>query len=107
MGAGGAAHSVVSWGVLWGAAIVSEPLFSAGTWDAYRQAYTPQKGLSVPAFNIPMRQLIVAVRDLKRMGYSAHRFRDADGNYEDNDWSVLIERTDGQHWKEIRRSWAR
>lgn len=83
------------------------PLYSVGTWDTERQAYTPQRGLSVPSFNISQRQLIVAVRELKGMGYSAHRRRDEEGGYEDNDWCVLIERTDGQHWKQIRRSWNR
>ena len=81
--------------------------YSVGTWDTDRQAFTPQKGLSVPSFNITMRQLIVAVRELKQMNYSCHRIRDADGEYDENDPYVLIERTDGQHWKEIRRSWNR
>lgn len=81
--------------------------YSVGTWDTNRQAFTPQCGLSVPAFNITMRELIIAVRELKKMGYSCHRFRDSDGSHPDNDPYVMIERTDGQHWKEIRRSWNR
>lgn len=84
-----------------------EPLFSVGTWNVERQAYTPQGGLSVPSFNMTYRQLFTAVRELRRIGYSAHYIRDADGDHEENDWSVLIERTDGMHWKEIRRSWSR
>lgn len=87
--------------------VTREPLFSVGTWDADRSAYTPQRGLSVPSFNIPMRQLIVAVRELRGMGYSTHRRRDAGGSYEDNDPMVLIGRTDGRNWKDIRRSWNR
>ena len=82
-------------------------LYSVGTWDVRKQSYTPQAGLSGPAFNMTFRQLVVAVRELRRLGYSAHRIRDTSGGYENNDWSVLIERTDGKHWKEIRRNWRR
>lgn len=83
------------------------PLYSVSTWDTERQAYTPQRGLTVPSFNITLAQLRQAIRDLRRLGYSAHRFRDSDGNYDHNDWSVLIERTDGQCWKAIMRQWKR
>ncbi len=81
--------------------------YSVGTWDTVRQAYTPQRGLSVPSFNMTWKQLLVALRELKSMGYSCHRVRDSDGWYENNDWCVLVERTDGMNWKEIRRSWSR
>lgn len=86
---------------------VATPLYSVGTWDTDKQAYTPQRGLSVPSFNITWRQLLVAMRELREIGYSCHRYRDSDGTHEDNDWSVLIERTDGRCWKDIRRSWKR
>ena len=86
---------------------MSEPRYSIGTWDAERQAYTPQRGLPVPSFNITLAQLREAFRWLRRHGYSCHRFRGADGSYDYNDWSVLVERTDGRHWKEIRRGWRR
>lgn len=82
-------------------------LYSVGTWDYDKQAYTPQRGLTVPSFNITLAQLRQAVRDLRKLGYSAHRFRDSDGDYDDNDWTVLIERTDGRCWKEIRKDWKR
>lgn len=82
-------------------------LYSVGTWDTDRQAYTPQRGLSVPAFNITLAQLRIAIRELRKKGYSVHRYRDEDGQHEDNDWAVLIERTDGKSWREIRRSWNR
>lgn len=71
------------------------PLYSIGTWDTDEQAYTPQAGLSFPSQNVPWRTLLNVVRELKSMGYSCHRYRDADGGYDDNDWCVLIERTDG------------
>lgn len=32
-------------------------LYSVGTWDMDRQAYTPQYGLTVPSFNITLAQL--------------------------------------------------
>lgn len=86
---------------------MAEPLYSVGTWDTEKQAYTPQRGLTVPSFNITLPQLRQAIRELKRLGYSCHRRRDADGTYDDNDWSVLIERTDGKPWREIRRDWDR
>jgi len=87
--------------------MTNQPLYSVATWDADRNSYTPQRGLSVHSFNITWRQLVIAVRELKQMGYTAHRVRDIDSNYDDNDWSVLIERTDGKCWKRIRRNWRR
>lgn len=82
-------------------------MYSVGTWDTDRQAYTPQRGLSVPSFNITLAQLRTAIRELRKRGYSVHRYRDEDGGHEDNDWAVLIERTDGKPWREIRRNWNR
>lgn len=83
------------------------PLYSIGTWDERRQAYTPQRGLTVPSFNITKGQLRIAMKELRGMQYSCHRYRDENGRYDDNDWAVLIERTDGKHWKEIMRDWKR
>jgi hypothetical protein len=82
------------------------PLYSVGTWDSDLGAYTPQVGLTYRCFNITLAQLRQNVRDLKAMGYSAHRVR-RDGEYEDNDWCVLIERTDGKRETEIRKEWRR
>lgn len=81
--------------------------YSIGTWDADRQSYTPQSGLTVPSYNINIHQLRQAMRELRAIGYSCHRRRDADGTHDDNDPSVLIERTDGKHWKAILRGWKR
>jgi len=72
-------------------------LYSIGTWDINKQSYTPQKGLSVPSFNITKSQLRQALRDLRILGYSANR----------DDWSILVERTNGRNWKDIRRGWKR
>jgi hypothetical protein len=82
-------------------------LYSVGTWDMERQAYTPQRGLSVPSFNITLAQLRQAVRELKRMGYGSYRLRGPDGSHDTNDPAVLIERTDGKCWKNIMREWKR
>ena len=41
------------------------------------------------------------------MGYSVHRYRDSDGSYDDNDFFVLIERTDGESVAKILDSWKR
>jgi hypothetical protein len=84
-----------------------QSLYSVGTWDTDKQSYTPQRGLTVPSFNLTWNQLVVAVRELKQLGYSAHRRRLPNGSHDDNDWTVLIERTDGKHWKKIMKSWRR
>lgn len=76
--------------------IGQQPLYSVGTWDTDEQAYTPQAGLTVPSQNVPWLTLLQVLRELRRMGYTAHRYRDADGGHEDNDWAVLVERTDGK-----------
>jgi hypothetical protein len=81
--------------------------YSVGTWDTDRNAYTPQRGLSVPCLNITIHQLRTALKQIRQCGYSAHRFRDEDGSHEDNDWAVLVERTDGKPWREILRNWRR
>lgn len=86
---------------------MSESLYSVGTWDTDKQRYTPQQGLTVPTFNITLLQLRQAIRDLRCLGYSVHRLRDSDGTHEDNDPSVMIERTDGKPWREIMREWKR
>lgn len=84
--------------------------YSVGTWDTELQAYTPQVGLSVPSINITWRQLLQAMRELRQMGYSAHRRREVLStglNHDDNDWSVLVERTDGMSEDEVMVSWER
>jgi hypothetical protein len=86
---------------------VDEPLYSIGTWDTYKQAFTAHHNLSVPAFNITRSQLRQAIRELRQRGYSVHRYRDSDGEHWDSDPSVQIERTDGKPEKEIRKGWRR
>ena len=71
-------------------------LYSIGTWDTDLQAYTPQAGLSVPSANVQWHGLLAALRELRTMGYSCHYVRAADGSHDCNDWSVLVERTDGK-----------
>ncbi len=84
---------------------MSEPLYSVGTWDCLAQAYTPQAGITTGAFNITLPKLRQAVRDLIGLGYGAYRRRSPDGSYDDNDWMVLIERTDGMTHAEIMERW--
>ena len=81
-------------------------LYSVGTWNTTEQAYTPQSGAG-SCFNLTCHDLRRALHRLRGMGYSAHRRRDADGGYDDNDWSVLIERTDGRPEAEILEDWKR
>lgn len=66
--------------------------YSVRTWDTEADAYTPQEGMSVPSINLTsLWQLKRALQELRRGGYSCHRFRDADGGHDDNDWAVLVE----------------
>lgn len=81
------------------------PLYSVGTWDPELECYTPQ--VDVPAFNLTLWQLRAALKQLRQLGYSAHRYRDADGGHEDNDTSVLVERTDGMAEADILKRWER
>jgi hypothetical protein len=83
------------------------PLYSVGTWDTEKQAYTPQAGLTNPCINVSLSGMLCCLRELRRMGYSCHRKRDADGGHDENDWYVLVERTDGTEECEIMESWKR
>lgn len=80
-------------------------LYSVGTWDTHAQSYTPQ--LNVPAFNLTIHDLRRSMRLLRGHGYSCHRYREEDGGHDDNDWAVLIERTDGKPEAEILEGWKR
>ena len=71
-------------------------LYSVCTWDTDEQAFTQQAGLTVPSQNVPWRTLLHVVRELRRMGYTAHYRRDANGGHDDNDPMVMVERTDGE-----------
>jgi hypothetical protein len=70
------------------------------------QAYTPQAGIA-KSFNLTLAELRHAIRELRRLGYSLDRRRDSDGTHDDNDWMVLIERTDGAEPSEILKQWER
>lgn len=70
--------------------------YSVRTWDMDLQRYTPQVGLSFPAFGLTLWQLRAALKELRAMGYSAHRRRDSEGERDDNDFYVLVERDDEQ-----------
>lgn len=80
--------------------------YSIGTWDSDEQAYTPQVGTE-PCVNVSWRRMLSVLRLLRRMGYSAHRRRDADGCHDDNDWCVLVERTDGMTGEQVLEAWRR
>ena len=86
---------------------MNQPLYSIGTYDWERGRYSPQIGVSVPSYNITRSQLLQAMRELKGMGYTCHRRRDANGNHYDNDSDVLIERTDGRPAEDIYHDWDR
>jgi len=74
----------------------STALYSVGTWDTDSQAYTLQAGLSSPSQNVTIWGLKRVLQELRRGGYSCHRFRDAKGEHDNNDSYVLVERTDGK-----------
>lgn len=83
-----------------------EARYSVGTWDSDMQAYTPQSGVE-KSFNITIRELRSAIKRLRELGYSCHRFRDGDGGHEDSDTFVLVERTDGTTEEKILEQWKR
>ncbi len=74
--------------------VKATPTYSVRTWDSDKQAYTPQVGLSLPWRGLSLWRLRQALCELRGMGYSAHRFRDNDGDHCDNDYAVLVERDD-------------
>jgi hypothetical protein len=86
--------------------MMSEPLYSIGTWDTEEQAYTPQVGVT-KSFNITRSELRKAIKDLRDMGYSADRRGNVRDGHDDNDWMVLIEQTDGDTETNIREGWKR
>lgn len=88
--------------------VSDQATYSVGTWSPDRQAYTPQVGCSIwPQWHLTRSQLRTILRELRQMGYTAHRVRSADGGHDDNDYSVLVERTDGRTAKEMRRAFRR
>lgn len=89
---------------------MAEARYSVGTWDTDAQGFTPQAGLSVGAYNITLAELRQAIRELRNLGYNAHRVRFADGSGGwdwDSDPMVLIERTDGESEAAILERWKR
>ena len=79
--------------------------YSIGTWDTELQAYTPQHGVS--CFYLSRAELRQSIAQLRRLGYSAHRRGNTRDGHDDNDWAVLIERTDGRTAMEILEGWKR
>lgn len=80
------------------------PLYSVGTWDIDRQAYTPQ---TRPWANMSLAQLRRALKQLRKHGYTCHRYRDEDRAHRDTDPFVLVERTDGEAPTKILERWKR
>ena len=76
--------------------VSGEFTYSIRTWDMDLQAFTPQEGLSLPWEGLTLWQLKAALKELKDCGYQCHRRRDATGCYDNNDVSVLVERSDEQ-----------
>lgn len=87
--------------------LVGDGLFSIGTWDGEKQGYTSQGGCQTPWMNVNKAGLRAHLKELKTMGYSCHRKRDESGEHDANDWTVLVERTDGASEAEILKSWER
>lgn len=68
--------------------------YSVRTWDPELETYTPQVGLSVPSNGLTLHQLRRALKELRGLGYTAHRRRQTNGEHDDNDFCVLVERCD-------------
>ncbi len=67
-----------------------KPRYDVLTWDGQLGEYTPQRG--VRCRNLTLWGLKRALKALRRMGYSAHYRRDADGGHSDNDPVTLVEK---------------
>lgn len=82
-------------------------LYSIGTWDNDREAYTPESG--VPSINLTRKQLVESIRLLRATTwYTCHRKGNGTQDIRwDNDTSVLIERTDGKSEAQIMKEWER
>jgi len=85
----------------------SDAMYSVGVWDSEKQAYVPHESIGEASINILLGQLKSTLKRLRKIGYSAHRRRSVAGDYDDNDWLVLVERTDGRDIKEILENWKR
>lgn len=86
---------------------MSDARYSIGTWDTNKQAYTPQPECRTPCINVDIHGLRRHLRELRdEHGYGADRVRFDDGTH-DSDWSVLVERTDGESLDEILKTWER
>lgn len=77
---------------------VAEPLYTVGT--MHNNEFRPNPWLNVPSVNVPLATLREVLRQLKRR-YSCHRRRGPDGEYDDNDSEVKVERTDGGYPDDI------
>lgn len=84
---------------------MNEPLYSVGTWDSEAQGFTPQEQFT-RCLNVPLWSVRRILRDLRRMGYGAYRFRCSNGQYE-SDPMIMVERTDGMTETEILEMWTR
>jgi len=84
---------------------MNAPRYSVGTWDADEQAYTPQIGVRC-SLNCTLMELRQSLKELRALGYSAHRARDEHGEHY-SDPVVLVERTDGKPEAEILEDWKR
>ncbi len=74
---------------------MSKITYSIRTWDMDLQAFTPQNGIEKWE-GLTLWELKSALRDLQELGYTCHRRRDKYGFRDDNDTSVLVERSDEQ-----------
>lgn len=91
-----------------GGVMSKQPLYSIGTWDTELQAYTQQDGCESPSINVDIHGLRRHLRELRdEHSYTAHRRRDDGGDHCDNDFFVLVERTDGMSLAEILTAWKR
>ena len=80
--------------------------YSVGTWDIFLHAYTAQEGVS-KSFNLTRSELKTAIRELRGLLYSAHRKGNCAVGHDDNDWTVLVEKTSGMTIDQILESWRR
>lgn len=78
--------------------------YCIGTWDMEEQSFTPQSGLD-KWYGLSLGELRSALKELRRIGYLAYRYR-LDGDYE-SDPMTLVERVEGRSKEQVLKDWKR
>ena len=69
---------------------MTKPRYDVETYDINKGDYTPQKG--VRCRNLTLWGVRRCLKELRRIGYTCHRFRTADGRHDESDPDVYVSR---------------